>query len=394
MKVELSPIKKFMIMSQDLPDVISLGQGVPSFHTPKKIKNAAKRAIDGKSVDWYGDTRGLQELRWEISKLLYEEDTIYYNPETEILITPGASAGLSVTIFSLFNKDAELILLTPTYYPFLNIPKIIGVKVIPVNYTYSRNEWAFSRGNFLKAITVNTKGVIICIPNNPTGNVLSYEDLLFIKSVIRERNLILITDEVYKYFLYSGVSQKLLKNREDVKRTCLTLNVFEDIKQNWVRLMSFSKAWSMSGWRVGYIAAPALLTEEILPVCDISFTASSSLVSQYAALEALRNNKLVPFRFLDKLKERKQIMQHYLSKTSLRFSYVSPQGGYYFFLKLKNEQDDYDFSINLLKEKSVVTIPGSAFGTHGKGFIRISFCQSKKVIIEGMEKIVNYCDSL
>lgn len=363
MNLTLSPIKQFRILADSMDNTVSLGQGTPFFETPKFIKDEVKKCIDEKKVDWYGDPRGLRELRWEVFKLIKKEEDIYYNPEGEIIITPGAMAGLNLVLASLFKKGDEILIPTPTYYPIINIPKVYGLKTTELPSI-----------NKIK-INKKTKGIIIVNPNNPTGKIYSNRELEYIKKLVLKHNLILIVDEVYKYFTYN-------RQKADYRE-------LNEIKGNLVRIMSFSKAWSMSGWRVGYMASSDEIIKKVLPVSDLIYTASASLVSQYGALAAIKSGYKTPKKFRQEFKSKRDLMAKYLNKLDC-FSYKIPDAGFYYFLKLKKNIDDWEFCMDLLKNIGVAAIPGSAFGKVGKGFIRLSFSVGKEDIKEGMKRMINY----
>jgi len=368
--LKFSPIKSIQQEAEDL-GAVSLAQGIPKFLPPLSVRRAASSAIEQGLVDFYGHPRGLLDFRKKISEKHLSEESVFYNPESEILITAGALQGLSVSLATLLSPEDELIVLTPSYFPFLNLPKVLGIK--PVHVPLKAQNWRLDAKKLWEAVSPKTKGIIICHPNNPTGTVYKKEDLEEILKVARFHDLWVFVDEVYKYFTYDVIYHSLAS--------------FEKDKNRVVRIMSFSKAFSLSGWRVGYLLSESAVINEISKVHEMMVTASASLPAQYAALSALTDSYDFPGRFRDILKARGKRMQKRLGKLEEFFEFSHPEGAYYFFVKLKKHENDIDFAKEVLREAGVAVVPGSTFGETGRGYIRLSFAAKEGEIDEAFDRL-------
>lgn len=371
--LQFSPIKAIQAEAQDR-GAISLAQGIPKFSLPLEIKQAAIRAIEEGKVDFYGLPQGIPELRKKISERHLAEEGIFYDPESEVLVTAGALQALTVALLGLLSPGDELIIPVPTYFPFLNLPKALGIK--PVFVPLSGREWRLEIADLQRAITPKTAAILLCHPNNPTGTIYSKEELEAILKVAQEHDLLVVTDEVYRFFTYGVPYPSFGQFRKD--------------KLRLVRIMSFSKAYALSGWRVGYLLSPKTLTKEILKVHEMTTTASASLPAQYAALAALTEFPDLPFEFAAILNARKKRMRKRLEKLSSIFEFPEPQGAYYYFVQLKNGVDDVSFAKKLLEKAGVAVVPGSTFGPGGEGYLRLSFAANEWEIEEAFDRMESY----
>jgi|SRR3989344_3182378 len=372
-ELKFSPIKDIQAKAQK-QGAVSLAQGIPYFFIPHGIHQAAIEAISGGKADFYGLPAGILELRKRISERHLNEEGIFYDPENEILVTAGALQGLAAVLLALLSPGDELIIPTPTYFPFLNLPKVMGIK--PVFVPLVGSEWKISPNNLRSSISPKTKAILLCHPNNPTGTVFSQQELAAIVEIARKHDLLLIVDEVYRYFVYGA--------------PYTSPGEFHKDKLRIIRLMSFSKAYSLSGWRVGYILADHLLSQEILKVHEMTATASASLPAQYAALSALTYFPDLPHDFANILSSRRERMRKRLEKLSDFFELSEPKGAYYFFVRLKSSMDDKVFAKVLLEKAGVAVIPGSTFGLGGEGYFRLSFAAKENEIEEAFDLMEEY----
>ena len=375
--IPFSPIKAIQEQAE-ARGAISLAQGIPRFLPPLEVRRAAITAIEEGKADFYGPPRGIPDLRRKISEWHLSQEKAFYDPEKEVLITAGALQGMGAAIAALLSPGDELLVPVPSYFPFLNIPKILGVT--PVFIPLEPPDWRPRMADLKRAITPRTKGIIVCHPNNPTGTVYTKEELEEIAALAEKHGLWIFTDEVYRFFVDPEVSYFPVGN-------------IQAARPRLVRLMSFSKAFSLSGWRVGYLLADAPVAKEILKTHEMFTTAGASLPAQYAALSALRDFPDVPSRFAQILIGRRERMRRRLQKLAEHFEFQVPEGAYYFFVKPKGVFDDAAFAQRLLEEAGVAVVPGSVFGPGGEGYLRFSFAAKEGEIEEAFDRLERYFGS-
>lgn len=368
--IKFSPIKEIQQEAEEL-GAVSLAQGIPKFLPPLAVRRAAAQAVEQGLADFYGHPRGLPALRKKISERHLSEERVFYDPESEVLVTAGALQGLSAALATLLSPGDELIVLTPSYFPFLNLPPVLGIK--PVYTPLKTSGWTLDADSLKRAISSKTRGILICHPNNPTGTVYSKKDLEEIMTVARKNDLWVFVDEVYRYFTYGTPYTSMAS--------------FEQDKNRVIRIMSFSKAFSLSGWRVGYVLSESPVVNEISKVHEMMVTASASLPAQYAALSALEDAGDLPHRFGEILKARGRRMEKRLERLGEFFEFSHPKGTYYFFVKLKKERDDVSFAQEILKDAGVAVVPGSTFGEVGRGYLRLSFAAKEGEIDEAFDRL-------
>lgn len=382
--MQFSPIKTIQAEAEKR-GAVSLAQGIPKFLPPLEVRRAAAAAIEQGLTDFYGPPRGLPELCKQISERHLSEERVFYNPETEVLVTAGALQGLSAALLTLFSPGDELIVPTPSYFPFLNLPKVQGIKLVRV--PLQGPDWRLRVGDLKAAITPRTRGILLCHPNNPTGTVYTRDELAKIIKTARDKDLWILVDEVYKYFTYDTPYSR---SEHGALAPYTSLAEFKNDKGRIVRLMSFSKAFSLSGWRVGYLLAEARVANEIAKVHEMMTTASASLPAQYAALSALTDVPELPKKFREILAGRGRKMQRRLEKLKDYFEFSHPEGAYYFFVRLKNGGSDVGFAKRLLEKAGVAVVPGSTFGLAGKGYLRLSFAAKEGEIDEAFDRLEQY----
>ncbi|MEX1068521.1 MAG: aminotransferase class I/II-fold pyridoxal phosphate-dependent enzyme, partial [Patescibacteria group bacterium] len=369
--IPFSPIKRIQAEAEKI-GAVSLAQGIPRFLPPLAVRRAAITAIEEGKTDFYGPPQGIPELRRQISEWHLSREKTFYDPEKEVLITAGALQGMGAALAALLSPGDELIVPTPSYFPFLNIPKIFGVT--PVFVPLEPPNWRLDVSELKQAITPRTKGIIICHPNNPTGTVYTRAELEEIAAIAEKHNLWIFADEVYRFFVDPQVAYTPLG---DIK----------SVRPRLVRLMSFSKSFSLSGWRVGYLLADSPAAVEILKSHEMFTTAGASLPAQYAALAALGDFPDLPQRFAQILLGRRERMRRRLQKLEDYFEFKVPEGAYYFFVKPKGVRDAAVFARRLLEEAGVAVVPGSAFGPSGEDYLRLSFAAKEGEIEEAFDRM-------
>ena len=369
--LRLSIIKQIELKASKYPDAISLAQGIPDFDTPECIKRRVELALRRGVVAKYSLSPGLSELR-ELIEVRLAEENMFYDWENEIIVTAGTIEGISATILTITSPGDEIIIPDPTYTSYQEVIRLAGCTPVFVPLV-EENEWGFDIEKFKKAITSKTKAIFYCNPNNPTGTIYTKEQLLELADLAEKHNLFLISDEVYKDFTYGG--EKIFSLAE-----------IPELRKRIIRLYGFSKAYAMTGWRVGYLHADAEIAKEILKVHD-SLVTCAPVISQYGAMGALEMGDAAVREFNKSYKERRDLICARLDNLKEVFSYVRPQSSYYVFPKTLNNNNSWDFAINLLDKAQVAVIPGMAFGDNSEGHIRISYGRSVRDINEAFDRM-------
>ena len=378
--INLSPIKKIEIMASKIPDVVSLAQGIPSFDTADIIKNKVIEMINKGVVSKYSLSPGLLELREAIEQEL-ADDKMFYDFETEILVTAGAIEAITASLLAILDKDDEVLIPSPTYTSYQEAIKVANGIPVFVDLI-EKNHWAFSIENFKQKITEKTKVILFCNPNNPTGTIYSKKQLLELAELAEKHNLYILSDEVYKDFIYE-------KNNQNDK--FFSLAQIPELRKRIIRIFSFSKSHAMTGWRVGFLHSDASVIKEILKIHD-SLITCAPVVSQYAALAALEQGKdAIKFYKQEYIKRRELICQR-LDRLKNIFSYQKPNSSYFVFPDYSkfSKLDSWKFSIKLLEEARVAVVPGVAFGPNGENHIRISFGRTEEDINKAFNRMEEY----
>lgn len=377
-KIDLSPIKQIELMASKIPDVISLAQGIPSFDTPEVVKKAAIKALNKGLVAKYSLTYGLPELRETIEEKLAEEG-MYYDFENEIVVTAGSIEGITASLITIIDgKKNEVVLFSPCYASYAEAVKVAGGKPVFVNLD-EKNGWSVDFDALTKKITANTAGILFANPNNPTGTIIGREDLVRIAELAEKKKFYIITDEVYKDFLFDDYAG----------RSFFSLAQIPGLRKRVIRVFSLSKAYAMTGWRIGFVHSDAEVIGEIVKVHDALVTCAP-VISQYAAIAALDFADGDIGRFRDEYARRRDITMAHLDDLSEFFSYQKPKGAYFVFPKLLPKRDSWQFTYDLLEKAGVAVVPGAAFGPNGESHIRISFGRTEKDIDRAFERIKKY----
>lgn len=378
-KINLSPIKQIELMASKIPDVISLAQGIPSFDTPEVIKKATIKALNKGLVAKYSLTYGLPELRETIEEKLAEEG-MYYDFENEIVVTAGSIEAITASLITIIDgKKNEIILFSPSYTSYGEAVKVAGGKPVFANLD-EKNGWAIDFNSLEKKITANTAGILFANPNNPTGTIFTKEDLLQIAELAEKNKFYIITDEVYKDFLYG---------EDGTHEPLFSLAQIPELRKRVIRVFSLSKAYAMTGWRIGFVHSDEEIIREIVKVHDAMVTCAP-VISQYAAIAALDfADKDIEY-FRKEYTRRREITMAHLDELSEFFAYQKPNGAYFVFPKLLPPRDSWEFAHDLLAKAHVAVVPGAAFGPNGEGHIRISFGRTEKDINRAFERIHAY----
>lgn len=373
--IQLSSIKQIELLASKIPDSISLAQGIPDFDTPMSIKRRAENALRNGDVAKYTLSPGLPELR-ELVEINLAKEEMYYDWETEILITAGAIEALTAALLTITEPGDEVIIPGPTYASYEQAIKLCGCLpvYVPLN---EDNNWSFELEKFKQAVTAKTKAIFYCNPNNPTGTVYSKEQLLELAGLAEKNNLFLISDDVYKDFIF-----------DDAK--IFSLAQLSGLRKRLIRIFSFSKSYAMTGWRVAYLHSDSSIVSEILKVHDCLVTCAPA-ISQYAAMGALEIAENDVKKFKAEFTARRDLVCQRLDKLKDYTSYVRPTSAYFVFPKIiKGETDSWKFCLDVLNNAKVALVPGVAFGPIGEGHFRISFSRNQNDINGAFDRLEKY----
>jgi aminotransferase len=371
-QVPVSGLHKFFGIAAAMPDVISLGVGEPDFPTPAPIAEAAFASVR-RGETGYTANAGLIELREEIALHLKKLYGVSYNPHTEILVTVGVSEALYCVMSALCNKGDEIVVATPSFVAYA--PQIVFAGGFPTSVPCkAENNFEITAPEIYSKASSWAKAILLGFPNNPTGAVLSRENALEIAALAEERDLLVISDEIYDRLVY------------DTEHVCFA--ALPNMKRRTVTLGGFSKDYAMTGWRVGYICADAPLVEAFGKIHQYAVM-SAPTPAQYGALEALRNGEEFVLEMREEYDRRRKFVVSALKDMGL--DCVKPQGAFYAFPSIaRTGLTSDEFTEWLLKEEKVAVVPGSAFGEGGENHIRIAYCKSYEQIEIGLEKIQKF----
>jgi aminotransferase len=370
--VRPSGIRKFFDIINTMPEVISLGVGEPDYVTPLHIREAGIRSIQ-KGETKYTSNYGLISLRKEIAAMLQRRYGLTYNPVTDILVTVGVSEGVDLAMRTIIDPGDEVISPDPGYVAYEADIIFAGGVSVPVP-TYARYDFGVRAEEIAAAITPRTKMILLGNPNNPTGAIIPKAELEGIAKLAVEHDLIVAVDEVYSRLVYG---------REHV-----SIATLPGMQERTVLLDGFSKAYAMTGWRVGYVAAPTYILEAMLKVHQYTIMCAGT-TAQEAALEAMRNGEDDVKRMHDDYERRGRMFVEGLNRIGLPC--CEPRGAFYAFPYIGNTgMSDEEFSEKLLMEEQVAVVPGSAFGEAGKGYIRAAYCTAQDQLAEALVRIERF----
>ncbi len=376
MQIKKSAIHEMTSLSKQYNDVAFLSWAKPSSGTPQHINNAAISAIKEGLTGGYSQSDGLPVLREEIVKKLKRDNNINARVN-ELLITVGAIEGLAAAVMATIDPGDEVILPTPTYSTHIRQVELASGKPVLVPLIEEDN-FRLDLNAIKNAITINTKAIMYCNPNNPTGTVFSENQLRELAKIAIENDLMIITDEAYEYFVF-----------DDNKH--FSIASIPEMKKNVIAIYTFTKSYAMTGWRIGYLLADEQMIAQIKKA-HIPLAICAPVVSQYAAIAALRGNQQCIEEFKHHYLTTRNLMCNRLDKLSHVFEYTKPGGSYLMFpkIKLKEGKDSVKFCKKLLKEAKVSTTPGIAFGPTGESHLRLSFCVSEEMINKAFDRMEKY----
>lgn len=367
-----SGIRKFFDLVAEMKGVISLGVGEPDFVTPWHIREACLYSLE-KGYTMYTSNQGLLELREAIARDIDITYGVKYNPATEILITVGVSEGLDLAMRALTAPGDEILIPEPSYVSYAPTAMMAGASPVFLKTTVD-NGFQVTAGMVEKAITGKTRAILLCYPNNPTGATIDREHLLEIAEVVRDRDLILISDEIYDRLTYVG------------EHTCLPS--LPGLRDRTVLLNGFSKAYAMTGWRAGYACGNPDFIGAMTKIHQYTMLCAP-ITAQAAALEALRNGRPSMQKMVEQYGRRRRLVLQALKEIGLPC--FEPRGAFYAFPEIRNTGlTSEEFTEQLLAEEKVAVVPGNAFGEQGEGFVRCTYASSIENLTEAFKRMNNF----
>jgi aminotransferase len=375
--VKPSVVGKFLEIANEYKEIISLSVGEPDFQTPWHIRQAGIEALEqGKT--FYSPVRGLLALRQEISDYMFKRFDVLYQPKTEILVTVGSSEAIEMAYRTLLNPGDEVLIVQPSYLVYEPMVYMAGAVPIIIE-TFEKDGFRLKPDQLKEKITAKSRLLILPYPCNPTGAIMEKDDLEAIAEVIRETDMLVLSDEIYAELNYSDISH-------------VSIASIEGMRQRTIVTSGFSKAFAMTGWRIGYACAPEEIISAMTKYHQYAIMCAPT-VSQFAGIEALKNGAGDIIAMRNEYNMRRRYIVDRLLKMGL--SCYEPKGAFYVFPNISTTGlSSEDFCEKLLKQKQVAVIPGNAFGQCGEGFVRISYSFSLKHIIEAMNRMEEFIQEL
>jgi aminotransferase len=371
-----SGIRKYFDLINEMDDVISLGVGEPDFVTPWNVREAGIYSLE-QGHTHYSSNAGFIELRTEIAKYLHRRFDLNYNPENEILVTVGGSEGIDIALRALVGPGDEVIVPEPSFVAYKGCTAFTGAKAKVLNLKVE-DKFKLTPEALEAAITPRTKVVIIPFPNNPTGAIMTKDELAGIVEVLKDKNIIAISDEIYSELCYGDKH--------------VSIASFPEMKEKTLVINGFSKSYAMTGWRLGYICGHPILIDAMKKIHQYAIM-SSPTTAQYAAIEALKSGDSSVKEMSREYNRRRRVLVDGFRKIGL--DCFEPLGAFYIFPSIKSTGITSDeFCEQLLVSEKVLVVPGSAFGDCGEGFIRVCYASSMNDIIEALKRIERFVNTL
>lgn len=371
-----SGIRKFFDIAGTMEGVISLGVGEPDFSTPWVIRKAAIQTLERKQIV-YGPNKGIDGLRKAVADNIKKKHGIEYCSENEIVITVGGSEAIDITLRGIIDPGDEVLVVEPSFVCYAPLVELAGGVAVPVP-TKIENNFKLTVEDLQGKVTERTKLLILPFPNNPTGAIMTREDLEPIAGFLRDTNIIVLSDEIYSELTYG-------------RKHC-SIAELPDMKERTILVNGFSKAYAMTGWRLGYMAAPEPIISQIVKIHQYAIMCSP-YISQNAAIEALTSCDKEVKKMVDEYNSRRRFLVGEFNRIGLNC--FNPEGAFYVFPCIKSTGlSSEEFCERLLYEELVAAVPGNAFGDSGEGYIRISYAYSLKHLMEAMKRIEKFVNKL
>ena len=371
-EIQPSGIRKFFDIVSEMKDAISLGVGEPDFETPWHIREEGIYSLE-KGKTFYTSNSGLKELKEEICKYLNRRFDLHYDAQNEVMVTIGGSEAIDVALRAMLDEGDEVLIPQPSYVSYLpcvtladGVPVIIELK--------AENDFKLTKQELLDSITDKTKVLIMPFPNNPTGAIMTREELKDIVEVVIEKDLFVISDEIYSELTYGSRHVSIAE--------------FPGMKERTIVINGFSKSYAMTGWRLGYAAGPKIILQQMLKIHQFAIMCAPT-TSQYAAVEALRKGDPDVELMHDAYDKRRRYLVNRLREIGLEC--FEPMGAFYVFPCIRSlGMTSDEFANRLLQEEKVAVVPGTAFGDCGEGFLRISYAYSIENLKTALERIERF----
>ena len=367
--IKPSGIRKFFDIVSEMEDAISLGVGEPDFDTPWHIRDEGIYSLE-KGRTFYTSNAGLKELKVEIIKYIKRTQGISYDADHEVIVTVGGSEAIDIALRAMVDPGDEVLIPQPSYVSYEPCAILAGAKPVIIELK-EENEFRLTAQELRDAITDKTKILILPFPNNPTGAIMEKEDLEAIAEIILEKDIFVISDEIYAELTY--------------KEKHVSIASLPGMQERTVLINGFSKAYAMTGWRLGYACAPKEIMEQMLKIHQFAIMCAPT-TSQYAAVEALRNGDEDVAMMRESYNQRRRFLMHAFKEMGLEC--FEPYGAFYVFPSIKEfGMTSDEFANRLLQEEKVAVVPGTAFGDCGEGFLRISYAYSIDSLKIALDKI-------
>ena len=375
--IKPSGIRKFFDLVSEMKDAISLGVGEPDFDTPWRIREEGIYTLE-KGKTYYTSNSGLMDLRIEISRYLDRRFGLNYDAEKEIIVTVGGSEGIDLVFRAMLNPGDEVIIPEPCYVSY--VPCVTLADGVPVTINLKEeNDFKLTKEQLLSAITPKTKILVLAFPNNPTGAVMTREELEEIAEVVKEKDIFVVSDEIYAELSYGNTRHCSIASIEGMKERTIVIN-------------GFSKAHAMTGWRLGYACGPEVILKQMLKIHQFAIMCAPTN-SQYAAVEALRECDDAVEEMRNEYDRRRRFMLSKLRGMGLKV--FEPYGAFYIFPNIAEFGLTSDeFATRFLTEEKVAVVPGTAFGDCGEGFLRMSYASSLSNLKTAMERLERFINRL
>jgi len=375
--IKPSGIRKFFDIAQEMKDAISLGVGEPDFDTPWHIRDEGIYSLE-KGKTFYTSNAGLKELREEISRYTYRKQGILYeHPTREILVTVGGSEAIDIGFRAMVDPGDEVLIPQPSFVSYEPCAVMAGAKPVIINLK-AENEFRLTAQELEEAITDRTKILVLPFPNNPTGAIMERKDLEAIAEVILKHDIYVMSDEIYSELSYKGKHVSIAELPGMQERTVL--------------INGFSKAFAMTGWRLGYACGPENIIEQMTKIHQFAIMCAPT-TSQYAAIEALKNSDEDVAEMCTAYNQRRRFLLHAFREMGLEC--FEPYGAFYMFPCIKEfGMTSEEFAMRFLKEEKVAVVPGTAFGDCGEGYLRISYASSLENLRESMVRLSRFIGRL
>lgn len=375
-EIEPSGIRKFFDVVNEMKDAISLGVGEPDFDTPWRIREEGIYSLE-KGRTFYTSNSGLKELKEEICNYIQRKTSVVYDPKSEVVVTVGGSEGIDIAMRAMLDPGDEVLIPQPSYVSYLPCAVLAGgvPVVIPLQ---NKNEFKLTREELEAAITPRTKILVLPFPNNPTGSIMTREDLKPIAEVVKEHDLFVISDEIYSELSYQGEHVSIAE--------------FPGLRERTIMINGFSKGFAMTGWRLGYACGPAEIIEQMIKIHQFAIMCAPTN-SQYAAIEGLRNCQPEVDEMREAYNQRRRFLMHEFRRIGLKC--FEPYGAFYVFPDVSEfGMTSEEFATRFLEEERVAVVPGTAFGASGEGFIRISYAYSLEDLKVALGRLERFIEKL